>query len=237
MKPICSNSPTSQQARSLRLLAVAVFCGLTLVIAGCGTGKSEEKKDEFFTSGSRAADQRAGQTMAKSEQLAGSGQGAGEKGSKKARTSADGSTEPAHVEGKLSLYERLGGEPGISDIVADFLPRAMQDPRINWHRKGVKRAGLFGRTRGEPDPITSEEQARMEKHFIQFIALATGGPAQYDGKEMKETHAGMRITNPEFDATIGDLKATLDKLQVPNKEQKELLAIVESTRPQVVTER
>jgi len=47
----------------------------------------------------------------------------------------------------------------------------------------------------------------------------------------------MNITNPEFDATIGDLKATLDKLQIPNREQKELLAIVESTRPQIVTVR
>jgi hemoglobin len=47
----------------------------------------------------------------------------------------------------------------------------------------------------------------------------------------------MHITNPEFDAAVGDLKAALDKAQVPNKEQKELLAIVESTRPQIVTER
>ena len=47
----------------------------------------------------------------------------------------------------------------------------------------------------------------------------------------------MRITNPEFDAAVGDLKATLDKLQIPNTEQKELLAIVESTRPQIVTVR
>ena len=39
------------------------------------------------------------------------------------------------------------------------------------------------------------------------------------------------------DATIGDLKASLDKLRIPDKEQKELLAIIESTRPQIVTER
>jgi len=29
----------------------------------------------------------------------------------------------------------------------------------------------------------------------------------------------------------------MDKLQIPNKEQKELLAIAESTRPQIVLER
>jgi hemoglobin len=84
---------------------------------------------------------------------------------------------------------------------------------------------------------TSENIEALKKHLVQFLALATGGPPQYDGKEMKLTHAGMKISNPEFDAAIGDLKASLDKLQIPNKEQKELMAIVESTRPQIVTQR
>jgi hypothetical protein len=46
-----------------------------------------------------------------------------------------------------------------------------------------------------------------------------------------------QISNPEFDAAAGDLKASLDTLKVPNKGQKDLLAIVESTRPQIVTKR
>ena len=54
---------------------------------------------------------------------------------------------------------------------------------------------------------------------------------------MKSTHAAMHIGNPEFDAALGDLKASLDRLQIPNKEQKELLSIIESTRPQIVTAR
>jgi len=45
---------------------------------------------------------------------------------------------------------------------------------------------------------------------------------------MKSGHAGMRISNPEFDAALGDLKASLDRLQIPNKEQKELLSIIEA---------
>jgi len=54
---------------------------------------------------------------------------------------------------------------------------------------------------------------------------------------MKDAHKGMKITNAEFDAAVGDLKATLDKMQLPNDDQKELLAIIESTRPQVVEQR
>ena len=224
-------------------LMFAIFCA----VSGCGGAKVGEKKNDFFTSGSREADQRASQTMAKHEQLTGSGEGAGEKGVKKAKAakpeeqsgSAGGTNKPAQVEGKLALFDRLGGEAGISNIVADFLPRVLNDPRVNWQRKGVAR-NRFSLHRDRSEALwnaTPENIAILQKHFVQFLTLATGGPAHYDGKEIKPTHAEMRISNPELDAVIGDLKASLDRLQVPNKEQKELLAIVESTRPQIVTQR
>ena len=226
----------SRHSLNVWLLSAA----LTGVI-GCGTSQSAKKKDDFFTSGSREADQRASQRIAKDEQLAGSGEGAGEKGAKKAvasKLAADG--QAAIVEGKLALFDRLGGEKSITAIVDDFTPRVLQDPRVNWQRKGVKSSAFsFGRKSNGSLAwnATDENIANLKKHLVQFIVLATGGPAHYDGKEMKSAHAGMHIGNPEFDAVLGDLKASLDRLQIPNKEQKELLSIVESTRPQIVTER
>jgi hemoglobin len=235
-----------------------VWCAMllcVLVSAGCRSGKATAKKDEFFTSGSREADQRASQTMAKHEQLAGTGEGKGEKKVKDAEKSekadkkektdeasgapATGTNRAALVEGKLALYDRLGGDAGISNIVADFLPRALNDPRVNWERRGAARSGLLRRTKESEAQwnATPESVARLHKHFVQFLALASGGPAKYEGKDLRPSHANMKIGNPEFDAVIGDLKASLDKLQIPNKEQKELLALVESTRPQVVTQR
>ena len=226
---------------SLLFLFVALAGAL-----GCRSGSPQKQNTDFFTSGSREADQRASQRMARDEQLAGSGEGAGEKRAKKAvavkntegSVPAGATNKAAQVEGKLGLFDRLGGEAGIAKIVEDFLPRALQDPRVNWERKGVKRGGISIH-RGQSMTWTNSPQnvAGMKKHFVQFFALATGGVPHYEGKEMKSAHAGMHITNPEFEAALGDLKASLDKLQIPNKEQKELLAIVESTRPQIVTER
>jgi len=244
MQTIHSKQSILRGVRSLGpiLLTVALSVGI-----GCGSTKVGKKKDDFFTSGSREADQRASQRMAKAEQLSGSGEGAGEKGVKKAEAAkpntvdANGESKTnkaAVVEGKLALFDRLGGEKGLTAIVDDFLPRVLQDPRVNWPRNGVKQGG-FSLKRGKsvawsPSP---ENVAVLKKHFVQFLALASGGPARYEGKEMKPMHAGMHIGNPEFDAALGDLKASLDKLQIPNKEQKELLSIIESTRPQIVTQR
>jgi hemoglobin len=203
---------------------------LVVAISGCGTTDKKEKNDEFFTSGNREADQRASQRMAKAEQLSGSGEGAGEKDKSDSKN--------AKAEQKLALYERLGGDAGIAKIVDDFLARALEDPRVNWQRIGVTLGGFsFHHNQPVTWKATPANVAGLKKHMAQFFALATGGPARYDGEEMRSAHENLHITNAEFDAAVGDLKASLDRLKIPNQEQKELLAIVESTRPQIVEER
>ena len=52
---------------------------------------------------------------------------------------------------------------------------------------------------------------------------------------MKESHKDMNITEREWDAMVADFKKTLDKFKVPEKEQNELLAIIGSTKPDIVT--
>ena len=226
-------------------LALMLLTIAAMLVSGCGGAKTPKQSTDFFSSGSRDADQRASQRMAQEEQLTGAGEGAGEKGVKQAQpptTNADGAVagtnQPVKTEGKLSLYDRVAGEVGLSNIVADFTPRVLQDPRVNWDRTGVKRGGLsFSAGKSEAWNPTPENVALLQKHLVQFLGLATGGLPHYEGKEIKSTHADMHISNPEFDAVLGDLKASMDKLQTPNKEQKELLAIVESTRPLIVSER
>jgi hemoglobin len=230
--------------RSLTILSLTVVLAIA---SGCGGKAVQKKNSDFFTSGSREADQRASQRMAKEEQLSGTGEGAGEKNVKKAQVNlsttnsingTNGTNVPAQAQGKLSLYDRLGRDAGISNIVADFTPRALQDPRVNWDRKGVKQGGIsFHAGKSVTWNASPQHVEVLQTHLVQFLTLATGGPAHYEGKEIKTSHADMHISNPEFDAVMGDLKASLDRLRIPNTEQKELLSIIESTRPLIVTER
>jgi hemoglobin len=234
-----------QSLGTLRTFGLLLAAAL-VISSGCGGRKPKAQHQDFFTSGSKEADQRASQRMAKDEQLTGAGEGSGEKGVKKAKAAGDGAgagaesgtNKAAQVDSKLTLFERLGGEQGIAAIVGDFTERAMQDPRVNWQRKDVKQGGLsVHRGKSVTWNDSPENVAQLKSHLVQFVALATGGPAHYEGKEMKSAHANMHITNPEFDAALGDLKASLDKHKIPNKEQKELLSIIESTRPLIVVER
>ena len=216
------------------IVGMMFLFGVVVVATGCAN-RDAEKRDDFFTSGSNEADQRAEQRIAKDEQLKGEKETEKEN---KTTTAGGGNGEKQKAPGKKPLYDRLGGEKGITAIVDDFITRVLADPRVNWERKGVTRGGLsLKRNQSvawDPNPQNVD---RLKKHMGQFLSLATGGPTVYEGRDIKEVHGGMHVSNPEFDATIGDMKATLDKLQIPTDEQKELLAILESTRPQVSEQR
>jgi hemoglobin len=198
--------------------AIAVLMGAA-VMSGCGSQGNTPDKD-YHTSGSREADQRAEQRVAHDQQIRGKGTG----------------KDDDEKDVKKPLYERLGGEKGVAAIVDDFVNRMLNDPRVNFTRKGVSKGSILNRESAQWDASPANVE-QLKKHIAQLIALSTGGPSHYDGREMKAAHAGLKITNAEMDAAIGDLKATLDKLAVATEEQKELMAIVETTRPQVVEER
>src|ERR1051325_6293328 len=88
-----ANAPSGRRSRGMRALTFWFLSAALAAIVGCGTANSAKKKEDFFTSGSREADQRASQRMAKQEQLSGSGEGAGEKDVKKATPGPTGKAE------------------------------------------------------------------------------------------------------------------------------------------------
>jgi hemoglobin len=63
---------------------------------------------------------------------------------------------------------------------------------------------------------------------------AAGGPQQYSGKSMHDSHAHLKITAAEWVAFMEDLNDTFDKFNVPQLERSEFIAIVESTKPDIV---
>jgi len=51
---------------------------------------------------------------------------------------------------------------------------------------------------------------------------------------MRDSHEHLLITAAEWEAFLDDFQQTLDKFEVPQSEQKELKAIVDSTRADIV---
>lgn len=218
-----------------RLMLVAL---VVAIIGGCGGGAAAKKDTDFSTSGSREADQRADQRMAKDAQLKGGNEKEQSLESKLGGGEKTGPNGVPKADEKKTLYDRLGGEAGVAALVDDFVTRALADPQVNLERKGVKHGGLsIHRGESMEWTATGTNLENFKKYARQFVSLKTAGPTVYEGPELKEASADMHFTNAEFDAAIGDLKQSMDKLQIPNQEQKELIAIVESTRTQISEER
>ena len=120
-----------------------------------------------------------------------------------------------------SLYERLGGAYSIATVVDDFIERLLVNATLN------------------ANPAIKEARARVPKaglkfHVTALVCEVSGGPCKYTGRTMKESHEKLNISQAEWDAMVIDFKATLDKFKVPQREQQELITIVDSTKNDIV---
>ena len=120
-----------------------------------------------------------------------------------------------------SLYERLGGVFAIATVVDDFIDRVMSDPKLNANPK-VDEAHHKVHPAGFKYLVTEQ------------VCWAAGGPQNYTGRSMADSHDHLDITEEEWQAFLADFQATLDKFEVPATEQGELFAIVESTKADIV---
>jgi len=121
---------------------------------------------------------------------------------------------------KPTLYERLGGKEAIKMVINDFIDKLGSDKRIT-NQKII-------------DRVASIDVNRLKMHLTDQVCMATGGPCTYTGRSMKEAHAGMDITEAEFDIMVDDLVQTLNAYKVPKKEQDELLALLAPMKSDVV---
>lgn len=120
-----------------------------------------------------------------------------------------------------SLYDRLGGLYSIAAVVDDFIDRVFRNATLN----------------ANPNIYKARSEARkagLKVNLANQVCMVTGGPCKYTGLDMKTAHKGFQITQKEWDALLADFKATLDGFKVPQPEQKELFAIVESTKGDIV---
>ena len=119
---------------------------------------------------------------------------------------------------KTTLYERLGGYDAISAVANDLVSRLQADSQL----------ARFWQHRGE-DGVKREKQL-----LIDFLCSSAGGSLYYTGRDMKTSHKGMKISESDWSALLGHLNATLEAFQVPQAEREEVVAFVQSTKPDIV---
>lgn len=127
-------------------------------------------------------------------------------------------TPPARAED--SLCKKLGGGDAISTVVKSLLMKMRKDD--------PDKLGRFWLYRGE-DGVQREEQL-----IVDFVQSATGCDRLYVGRNMTDAHKGMKLSKKDWDRTVEFLRATLDEYKVPSALQDDVVALVDTTRSQIV---
>ncbi len=114
-----------------------------------------------------------------------------------------------------SLYERLGAWDGITKIVSDTVALHHENPAIGHYFVDV-----------------NDEQ--LVAHVTAFFAAGTGGPAKYEGRDMTSAHAGMNMSEANFDSAVADVMTALGASNIDEASKAEVGAILESLRTAVM---
>ena len=125
--------------------------------------------------------------------------------------------------GEATLHERLGGTYNIAAVVDDLIERVTANDALN-ENPAIAEARKPGRFPG------------LKYHLTEMVCQATGGPCTYTGMSMPDSHVSLNITAAEWSIFETDCKTTFDKFSVPAEAQEELMAIIRTTKGDIVAE-
>lgn len=114
-----------------------------------------------------------------------------------------------------TLYDRLGGWDGINQIVKDTIASHQENPAISHYFENV-------------------DKEQLAAHVTAFFAAGTGGPSEYAGRDMTSAHAGMGLSDADFDSAVADVLRAVDHNGKGEAEKTEVAAILESLRPAIM---
>jgi hemoglobin len=115
------------------------------------------------------------------------------------------------------LYERIGGYDVIAAFVDDTYRMLRNDPKF---------ARFAARS--------VDTQKRSRQLLVDQLAQLAGGPCFYIGRDMKTSHVGLRITQDEWDTSIGYTRQALKNHNVGDRELEEMVAIFQQFEADIV---
>jgi len=133
----------------------------------------------------------------------------------KAKTTKTKTVEPQKAK---TLYERLGGYDAISAVVESFADKLFADPIIGKFFVGMG----------------TDTRKQFKQKNKNLVCNVTGGKCDVISRTAKVVHGGLGITEKDFGIVVQHLVDTLNEFKVPEAEQKELLAIIGSLKPDIV---
>ncbi len=117
-----------------------------------------------------------------------------------------------------SLYQRLGGYDVIAAVTDEFLTRMILDKQLGRFFVGMSKGS----------------KTVLREHIVNFLCDLAGGPCHYIGKDLKPAHEGLGITEADWRLAVAHLVASLNRLNVPQREKTELVNAIAALKDDIV---
>ena len=114
-----------------------------------------------------------------------------------------------------SLYERLGATAGLTQIARATIALHHENPAIKHYFADI-------------------DDDNLVQHVVAFFAAGTGGPVNYQGRDMTTAHASMNMSDADYDSAVADVLKAVKANDVDADSAAEVAAILESLRPAVM---
>lgn len=111
-----------------------------------------------------------------------------------------------------TLYEQIGGEAKLRQIIETFIDRVFEDRMI----------GFFFR---------NADSKRIKEMEFQLIARFLGADVEYQGRPLDEVHAKHPIMGGQFARRLQVLRETLEYYEVPKHVRDAWIEHTENLRP------
>ncbi len=102
-------------------------------------------------------------------------------------------------------FQAFGGKEGLIKIMDDFMIGLVNDPRTKPF-------------------FDNEKQTYIKAMLVEQMCELLNGGCHYPGRDMKSSHASMKVNRAAFNALVEQFQFAMDKHNVPFASQNKLLA-------------
>ncbi|OKH36319.1 group 1 truncated hemoglobin [Calothrix sp. HK-06] len=114
-----------------------------------------------------------------------------------------------------ALYDKLGGQCAVEEIVDDFYNRVLTDDTVN---------KFFAHT----------DMQKQRHHQAAFISYALGGPEHYTGRSMEKAHTGLNLQPEHFNVIVQHLDKALAAHGVSSEDVQAVLSRVATLKESIL---
>ncbi len=117
--------------------------------------------------------------------------------------------------GDHSLFDDLGGQAGIDNIVNNFVVDMQHNHAISPH-------------------FEDSNMTRFRDKFSEHLCHISGGPCNYSGDTMLQIHQGMNINEAQFNQVVELMIEAMDEANVAIGPRNRLLALLAPARSDII---